>query len=159
MAEGLEPVDVSKRQYIENVVEPDMYTAITELANTRKKIPLKCVKEARKEANNNIHYYGKACVGLETEPEAETLSASLGDNICEVSGVEEVPGGLDTLSKFIAACSEERQELQKAQRMMDQKLDSLSHSESDFKHKLLVCPSFHSDDFVVDKSVPLYDEM
>ena len=49
-------MDVSKRKYIETVMEPDLDTAIIQLAQTRKKTPLRCVKEARKVANNNIYY-------------------------------------------------------------------------------------------------------
>ncbi|KAK3799265.1 hypothetical protein RRG08_054391 [Elysia crispata] len=126
---GFEPIDVSKRQYIESVVEPDMHTAISQLAKARKKMPLKCVKEARKVANNNIYYCGKSCVVLETEPETVRFSSIQVDKVCGISGLDKVPNSLDTLSKRIKVCSEERQELIKAHWLLNQKL--ATHVDSD----------------------------
>ncbi|RUS85490.1 hypothetical protein EGW08_006766 [Elysia chlorotica] len=157
MAEDFDPVDVSKRQYIENVVEPDMHTAISQLAKARKKMPLKCVKQARKVANNNIYYCGKSCVVLETEQYPVRVDSSEVDKVFEINGVDEVPTNLNTLSKLITSYTEERQELVKAHRLLNQKLASSFESDNNIKNRPLVSPNFYSDDFIVDESAPLID--
>ncbi|GFN97136.1 hypothetical protein PoB_002364200 [Plakobranchus ocellatus] len=143
---GFEPIDVAKKTRIEEVLEPDLDTAIVKLAKTRKQTPLRCIKEAREVANNNIYFYGKVCVVPEGERKMSITTDHL--DLEDEENAEGIPTNLESFSKIITECIDERNELLKAQNLLNH-----NPSSSTNKKRLIVSPHFYSADFIIDKNV------